>query len=281
MSVHDLEELRARAARAKTDVERAALLRDLMAAHGAVAADGDEAQALRRLFVDQLDADLEEDRERFGRFLAEHVKPADFEAIEVASPDHAVALFQMLSRFRYDADESALRVQRHVESLLKSTLHRFEATGDLEGMIRLLRVAPPTTPSDPELVRLRGRAHLFEMERARLHRRVLVTYLVTQALLVLVVFPLLFINAENGRLQEELREVVDVVVDEGSGRQSLSYADGLYWSVITATSIGYGDITPRTGVGRLIAAVLGTMGVLTVGMTAGLVIYWLTPRRLE
>lgn len=253
----------------------------MIAAHERVAADGDDAAALRRLFIDALDADLEEDRERFGRFLAEHVQPADFMAIEVESPDHAVRLFQVLSRFRYDTDDRAKQVQRHVEELLKSALQRFESRGDLERMFRLLQVAPPTDPADPELVRLRGRAHLYEITRARWRRRVLYVYLIAQTVLVTVVFPLLFINAENGRIQQELDEAVNIDVDETSERQFLSYTDGLYWSMITAASIGYGDITPKTNVGRMIAAILGTIGVITVGVLAGLILYWLTPRQME
>lgn len=276
-----LDELRKRAQGKLSDATRAALLRDVISAHEGVAADGDDGAALRRVFIEVLDADLEEDRERFGHFLAEHVQPTDFVAIEVESPDQAVRLFRMLSRFRYDTDDRAKQLQRHVEGLLKSALQRFESLGDLERMFRLLQVAPPTNPADPELVRLRGRAHLYEMTRARWRRRALYVYLLAQIVLVTVVFPLLFINAENGWIQARLDEAVHIDVDETSDRQFLSYTDGLYWSMITASSIGYGDITPRTNVGRMIAAILGTIGVITVGVLAGLILYWLTPRKME
>ncbi len=63
--------------------------------------------------------------------------------------------------------------------------------------------------------------------------------------------------------------------------QLFSYADGLYWSIITAGSIGYGDITPITRMGKLIAASLGLMGVITIGVIAGLILSWPTPRSLE
>jgi len=42
--------------------------------------------------------------------------------------------------------------------------------------------------------------------------------------------------------------------------EHLSVATGLYWSVTTATTVGYGDITPHTHVGRLVA----TLVMLTV-----------------
>lgn len=282
MTENELDDLRRQAEKAKTSSERAEVLRDVIEAHDRVDADGEEARALRRIFIDNLDPELDvEDRERFGRFLAEHVRSTDFADIEVESPEQAVAMFQLLARFRYDTDDRAAQVQRHVEQLLKSALQRYEARDDLENMFRLLQVAPPTRPDDPELVRLRSRAHLYEMTRSRWRRHVLYAYLIVQTLFVTVVFPLLFINAENGRIQREIQEAVNIDVDQTTARQRLSYMDGLYWSIITAASIGYGDITPRTAVGRMIAATLGTIGVLTVGVMAGLILYWLTPRRME
>jgi voltage-gated potassium channel len=65
---------------------------------------------------------------------------------------------------------------------------------------------------------------------------------------------------------------------EEEQRQYLTYGDGLYWALITASSIGYGDVTPVTNVGRIIAATLGVMGVITVGILAGLILYQITPR---
>ena len=38
--------------------------------------------------------------------------------------------------------------------------------------------------------------------------------------------------------------------------EHLSVATGLYWSVTTATTVGYGDVTPHTHVGRVIAVLV-------------------------
>ena len=37
--------------------------------------------------------------------------------------------------------------------------------------------------------------------------------------------------------------------------EHLSVAKGLYWAVATATTVGYGDIVPRTGAGQWLAVV--------------------------
>ncbi len=46
-------------------------------------------------------------------------------------------------------------------------------------------------------------------------------------------------------------------------------ADGVWWSLVTATTVGYGDIAPRTQEGRIIAAVLMLVGIGALGMITG------------
>ena len=36
--------------------------------------------------------------------------------------------------------------------------------------------------------------------------------------------------------------------------QDLPFTTGLYWAITTATTVGYGDVTPHNGVGRLISS---------------------------
>lgn len=275
-----LEALRAQEAAGVDDAVD--FLNRIVSLHDSVGAATQDASQLRKMFIRHLRHDVDDaDQERFGRFLAEHVQPQDFEGIEYDKPRHAALLFELLYRFRYATESRAEQVQVHVESLLKAVLVRFERRDDLESMFKLLQIAPSHSPTDPELVRLRSRAHLYEMRRAARLRRWLYTYMVVQAFLVTLVFPFLFINAENGRIQKELAAAVDVTMESEAPTQILSYIDGLYWSIITAASIGYGDITPGTSIGKVIAAMLGTMGVLTVGVMAGLILFWISPRRLD
>ena len=48
-----------------------------------------------------------------------------------------------------------------------------------------------------------------------------------------------------------------------------TYEDALWWSVVTATTVGYGDISVETGLGRIIAIVLMVFGIGLLGMITG------------
>ena len=55
--------------------------------------------------------------------------------------------------------------------------------------------------------------------------------------------------------------------------EGMNLFDGLWWSFVTATTVGYGDISPATPAGRVIAAILmlvgiGLIGSLTSSITA-------------
>ena len=59
-------------------------------------------------------------------------------------------------------------------------------------------------------------------------------------------------------------------------REFSSIGKGLWFALQTVTTVGYGDVTPRLAVGRIIAAVImltaiGFLAVITAAVTAGLV----------
>lgn len=61
-----------------------------------------------------------------------------------------------------------------------------------------------------------------------------------------------------------------------------SLVDGLWWSLVTATTVGYGDISPQSGLGRLVAAVLMIVGIGAIGLlTATFATYFIEERRTE
>jgi hypothetical protein len=218
--------------------------------------------------------------ESFSRFMAEHIEPGDFASYQWDTPEHVISFWETLYSSQYGNPKLAPHVENQVKKLLRYALQQFEQQGRLEAMFRLLWLAPTSIVSaDGELLRLRNHAYAYEMGRVRRYRRFLYGYLIAQIFLIVLIFPLLFINAENGRIQRQIEQATDLELNE-PGFQLLSYSDGLYWALITAASIGYGDVTPVTTVGRVIAAILGVMGVITIGVTAGLVLQWITPRRL-
>lgn len=47
--------------------------------------------------------------------------------------------------------------------------------------------------------------------------------------------------------------------------------DGVYWSIQTITSVGYGDITPISNIGRILALILMLTGTVLFGIMVGIV----------
>lgn len=45
-----------------------------------------------------------------------------------------------------------------------------------------------------------------------------------------------------------------------------NFGDGIWWAVVTTTTVGYGDISSSTALGRLLAAVLMLSGIGLIGM---------------
>lgn len=245
-------------------------------------ADADEKKEIRESILSALrDVPRIVRDKRVSSFLATEVEPSDFSLLSWNEPEEVVTLSDTLFRIPFDDEKQAESVKADVAALLRHVLKRYEQERNYESMFVLLKYAPTlSTLSDAELFRLRHRTYLYEMRRVQRSRRLLYAYLVVHALLVLVVFPLLFVNAENGAISAEIEKVTKVDMPTEPQRY-YSYADGVYWSLVTAASIGYGDITPVTQIGRIMAAALGVLGVVTVGVVAGLILQWVTPRSLE
>jgi voltage-gated potassium channel len=47
-----------------------------------------------------------------------------------------------------------------------------------------------------------------------------------------------------------------------------TFGEALWWAIVTVTTVGYGDITPQTGLARVLATVLMMLGIGTVGVVA-------------
>ncbi len=58
---------------------------------------------------------------------------------------------------------------------------------------------------------------------------------------------------------------------EGAEAGFTSIPKSMYWSIVTLTTVGYGDISPQTGMGQLLASVIMIMGYGIIAVPTGIV----------
>jgi voltage-gated potassium channel len=56
------------------------------------------------------------------------------------------------------------------------------------------------------------------------------------------------------------------VFESGTNKSIGSFGDALWWAIVTATTVGYGDVSPVTAEGRIIAVVLMLTGIGVIGI---------------
>lgn len=70
-------------------------------------------------------------------------------------------------------------------------------------------------------------------------------------------------------------------VVEGPEHGFTSIPTSIYWAISTITTVGYGDITPKTDLGRFIASVIMLMGWGTLAVPTGIVTSEMTAERFR
>lgn len=61
------------------------------------------------------------------------------------------------------------------------------------------------------------------------------------------------------------------IIEKGSGQPTIdNMANGLYWAMITVTSVGYGDISPATGAGKICTGFFALVGCAFFALPAGI-----------
>lgn len=68
-----------------------------------------------------------------------------------------------------------------------------------------------------------------------------------------------------------LSSVMLYIAEFGKNDQITSFQDTIWWAIVTVTTVGYGDISPTTPGGKVIAAGLMFAGMFVIAMLAGLV----------
>lgn len=60
-------------------------------------------------------------------------------------------------------------------------------------------------------------------------------------------------------------------VIEGAENGFTSIPKGIYWAIVTLTTVGYGDISPQTSLGQMLSAVIMIMGYGIIAVPTGIV----------
>ena len=50
-----------------------------------------------------------------------------------------------------------------------------------------------------------------------------------------------------------------------------TFFDALYWATVTLTTVGYGDVTPVTDLGRLVSMISSLFGVAIIALPSGVI----------
>ncbi|MBL7032360.1 MAG: ion transporter [Nitrospira sp.] len=68
---------------------------------------------------------------------------------------------------------------------------------------------------------------------------------------------------------------------EGEENGFTSIPRSVYWAIVTMTTVGYGDISPKTPFGQMIASVIMIMGYGIIAVPTGIVTAELTSRKIQ
>jgi voltage-gated potassium channel len=73
-----------------------------------------------------------------------------------------------------------------------------------------------------------------------------------------------------------------LLLEAGAGTGFDSYPDGLWWALVTMTTVGYGDVVPVSPAGRIIAAVFQVFGIAVFGIvTASISVHFVVADRRD
>lgn len=68
---------------------------------------------------------------------------------------------------------------------------------------------------------------------------------------------------------------------EGEENGFYSIPQGIYWAIVTITTVGYGDITPHTALGKILSSVVMLLGYAIIAVPTGIVTSEMTRIKLK
>jgi chorismate synthase len=63
--------------------------------------------------------------------------------------------------------------------------------------------------------------------------------------------------------------------------EKMSFGDALWWSIVTCTTVGYGDYFPTSSIGRIFAVLLMLFGITLIGMLTGSITTYFTKQNTK
>ena len=58
-----------------------------------------------------------------------------------------------------------------------------------------------------------------------------------------------------------------------ASKEGWSRSDGIYWSMITATTVGYGDMKPTTRITKTLSILIAYIGLIFTGILVAIAVY--------
>ena len=186
-------------------------------------------------------------------------------------PWESVSEISTAAEALYNLTENGLdseEVNMRVRDMVKYAGIEFSETDRWEDLFKLIsEVHVAENTMDADFYMLKNNVLLYERRRVGRLRRLLSYFIGAVLILVLLVSPALFLTFEN-----KFRTT--------NGIEELTFFDAFYWSIITAGTVGYGDIVPFTTGGRVLAIVDSLLVIVLLGVIAGLILSYLTPRNI-
>lgn len=113
-----------------------------------------------------------------------------------------------------------------------------------------------------QLLKYLPRLGALQMRSESAVRVRIVAYAATSVVLLLFVGSLSVLQVERGQ----------------AGSTIETFGNAMWWSIVTMTTVGYGDLSPVTIAGRFIAVIMMIGGIALIGVVTGTLASWIVSR---